>query len=514
MFLASPHTKSKGRINILDEPVGPSGEVSPERLSMLHPTKKKEQETGLVPICSSSSPEVLSPDTGEHMLTSILESPPSSNGIIKPITQNSPHPTPSIASISRGAATTPSTLPVGGGTLTADAPAFVPRRAIVIKNSSGEEVDLRKLGLPTSSTPTTDSGTTAPMPVPVPAPKATDEEEEKQRRRQLAIMEVRKRAEEEAQKKTSKGETVAIVKAKAEEGERVGRGGEEVKAAEEARRQAEADAEKEALIKRTQELETEVALLRAKLAAQSQPLQIPPVAGPPPKASGNNEGDQGSDHGRVMSSTGDTSGVIYSENAVQHDEHKAEEEEEEEESQGEKEQEKHYDWSADHPHEHELSYFPITVGPLTAPVATSSAQQQQQQVPGQPPQKMVRERSRRGGRRDRNRAAHADKGEKGDDAANPLKLQKSRSHEPRRRAAPAQLELSTMQRSRTLHPTRPSVLSSAKSITDITIVVYPAGVRTPKPELNVQSRNGPFRCVILSPSHNVACIRKLIIILL
>ena len=508
MFLASPHAKSKGRINILDEPVGPNGEASPERLS-LHPTKKKEKETGLVPICPSS-PDALSPDAGEHMLPSMLGSLPSSNGVMKPITQDPTHPAPSITSIARGAVTTPSTLPTGGGTLTADAPAFVPRRAIVIKNSSGEEVDLHKLGLPTSSTATTDSGTTAPMPVPVPVPKATEEEEEKQRRRQLAIMEVRKRAEEEARKKTSKDETMAVAKTKAEE-EREGKDGEEGKAEEEARRQAEADAEKEALLRRIQEQETELALLRAKLAAQSQPLQMLPVAEPSLQASGDGEGDQESDHGRVMSPTGDTCGVIYSENAVQHDEPEAEEEE----SQGEKEQEKHHDWSADQPHEHEHehSYFPITVGPLTAPPASPSAQQQQQQDPSQPPQKMVRERSRRGGRRDRNRAAHADKGEKGDDVANPLKLQKSRSHEPRKRAAPVQLELSTMQRSRTLHPTRPSVLSSAKSITDITIVVYPAGVRTPKPELNEQSRNGPFRCVILSPSHNVACIRKLIIIL-
>lgn len=474
---------------------------------MLHPAYKKEKESGLVPICASS-PETLLPDAGEHGSASILETLPSSNGIMNPITQVSTHPTPSIASTSRGATTIPLTLPTGGGTLTADAPAFVPRRAVVIKNTSGEEVDLRKLGLPTSSSAATDSGSTVPMAAPV--PKATDGEEEKQRRRQLAIMEVRKRAEEEeARKKRGKGETMAIVKAKAGEEEEAGREEEEVKSEEKAKRQAEADTETEALIKRIQEQEAELALLRAKLAAQSQPLQMQPVAAPPLQAPGESEGDQERDHGQVMSSTDETCSVIYSENAVQHDEPGAEEEE----SQEEMKQEKHHDWSADHPHENEPSYFPITVSPLTASAATFGAQQQQQ-VPGQPLQKMARERSRRGGRRDRNRAAHADKGEKGDDATNPLMLQKSRSHEPRTRAAPVQLELSTMQRSRTLHPALPSVISSAKNITDIAIVVYPAGVRTPKPELNVQSRNGPFRCVILSPSHSVACIRKLIIILL
>ena len=474
---------------------------------MLHPAYKKEKESGLVPICASS-PELLSPDAGEHGLTSILESLPSSNGIMNPITQDSTHPTSSIASTAR-ATTTPLTLPTGGGTLTADAPAFVPRRTVVIKNTSGEEVDLRKLGLPTSSSAATDNGSKVPLAAPV--PKATDQEEEKQRRRQLAIMEVHKRAEEEAQKKRGTGETMAIVKAKAEaEEEKAGREEEEVNSEEKVKRQAEADTEKEALIKRIQEQETELALLRAKLAAQSQPLQMQPVAAPPLRASGESEGDQERDHGQVMSSTDDTCSVIYSEDAVQHDEPEAEGEE----SQEGKEQEKHHDWSADPPHENEPSYFPVTVSPLTTPVATFGAHQQQQQAPGQPLQKMARERSRRGGRRDRNRAAHADKGEKGDGATNPLVLQKSRSHEPRTRAAPVQLDLSTMQRSRTLHPAFPSVLSSAKNITDIAIVVYPAGVQTPKPELNVQSRNGPFRCVILSPSHGVVCVGELIIILL
>jgi hypothetical protein len=97
---------------------------------MFHPMKANE-ETSLV---CSSSPDTLSPDA-ECELTSMVESLPSSNGIMKPAT----HPTPSIASITRGA---PSTLPAGGK-LTADAPAFVPRRAVVIKNTSGEEVDLR-----------------------------------------------------------------------------------------------------------------------------------------------------------------------------------------------------------------------------------------------------------------------------------------------------------------------------------------------------------------------------------
>lgn len=482
-FPASAHAKAKGWISTLEEPVEPSGEVSPDRLSMLHPTKKQE-ETGLVPICSS-------PDAGERELTSTMESLPSSNGIMKPATQL----TPSTASITWGTTTTPSTLPTGGGKLTADAPAFVPRRAVVIKNTSGEEVDLRQLGAPTGSTATIGSGTTAPMPAPMPAPvpKATDEEDEKQRKRQLAIKEVRKRAEEEAQKNRRTEETMAIAKAKAEEEERARREEEEVKAEEEVKRQAGADAEKEALIKRIQEQEAELALLRAKLAAQGQPLQMHPVAVPPLQASGESEEDQENDHGQVMSSTDDTGSVMYSENAVQHDEPEVDEEV----SQGEQGQQKHHDWSADHPHENELSYFPITPGPLTAPAAASNAPQQQQPVPDQPLQKMGRERSRRGGRRDRNRAAHADKG---DDATNPLKLQKSHSHEPRKRAAPAQLDLVTMQRSRTLHPVLPSALSSAKNITDITIVVYPAGVRTPKPELNTESQNGPFRCVILSLS--------------
>lgn len=447
---------------------------------MLHPTKKQE-ETGLVPICSS-------PDAGKRELTSTVESLPGSNGIMKPATPL----TPSIAFLTWGATTTSSTPPTGGGKLTAAAPAFVPRRAVVIKNSSGEEVDLRQLGAPTSSTATISSGTTAPMPAPMPAPvpRATDEEEEKQRKRQLAIKEVHKRAEEEAQKAE---ETMVIAKAREEE-----RARREEEAEEEAKRQAGADAEKEALIKRIQEQEAELALLRAKLAAQDQPLQIHPVAVPPLQESGESGEDQENDHGQVMSSTDDTGSAIYSENAVQHDEPEVDEEV----SQGEQEQEKHHDWSADHPHENQLSYFPITPGPLTAPAATSSAPQQQQPVPDQPLQKMGRERSRRGGRRDRNRAAHADKG---DDSTNPLKLQKSHSHEPRKRAAPAQLDLLPMQRSRTLHPVLPSALSSAKNITDITIVVYPAGVRTPKPELNTESRNGPFRCVILSPSRYGMC---------
>jgi hypothetical protein len=555
LVLASPHAKAnlaKGRINTSDEPAertlpdpsippttpkpagstsalgsllswasmitgskpaapvpvstnqDPNGEASPERLSMLPPTKQRETETVLVPIYSSSS-ETLSPDAGKHESISTVESPPSSNGIIEPAAQDSTHPSPSFASIAGRATATASSLPAGGGKLTTDAPVFVPRRAVVIKNTSGEEVDLRKLGASTSPTATTGSGTTTPIPALV--PKATDKEEEKKRKRLFAV-EVRKRAEEEARKKREEEETIAIAKAKTEqEYERAKRGAEADKVEEEAKQQAEADAEKEALMRRIQEQEAELALLKAKLAAQSQALRVQPVAAPPLQASGESAEDQEHDHhGQVMSPTDDTGSVMYSENAVQHDE--------EEESQREKEQEKYQDWSADHPHESELSYFPITPGPLTAPPGTFSTQQQQQQAPGQPLQKMGRERSRRGGRRDRNRAAHADKGEKGDEATNLLNMHKSRSYEPRKRAAPNQLDLSTMQRSRTLHPALPSALSSAKNITDITIVVYPAGVRTPKPELNAWSRNGPFRCAILSLSDSVVCTRQLIIILL
>jgi len=370
----------------------------------------------------------------------------------------------------------------------------------VIKNTSGEEVDLRKLRAPASPPATTGNGTTIPMPVPV--SKAIDEEEEKKKKRLFAITEVHKRAEAEARKKREEEETMSIAKARAEEEER--REAEAIKAEVEARRRAETDAEKEALIRRIQEQEAELALLKARLAAQSQPLQVQPVAAPPLQVSGGSDGDQEHDHTRVTSSTDESGSVIYGENAVQHDEPEAAEEG----SQGEKEQEKYQDWSADQPQANEHSYFPVTPGPLTAPAGTFREQQQEQQVPGQPLRKMGRERSRRGGRRDRNRTAHADKGEKVDEATNLLRLQKSRSHEPSKRPALSQLDLSTMQRSRTLHPVLSSALSSAQNITDITIVVYPAGVRTPQPELNARSPNGPFRCVILSLSDSVACIRN------
>lgn len=479
-----------------------------ERLSVLSPIKMQEEETAPIPSTSSSS-EVLEPDVAEHELISTVESPPGSNGITRPATQDLTLTTPPFAVIVGEATTTPSAVPTGSGKLTADARPFIPRRAsstVVIKNRSGEEVDLRKLGAPTNSTATTSRGTTAQIPAPV--PKATEEEEEKQMKRLSTIVEVRKRAEEEARRKKEEEEAMEIAKVKAEEEQRARiEAVAKVKAEEEAKRQAKADAEKEALM-RIQELEAELALLKAKVAAQGQPLQVQAAAVPPLplQAAGGSEGHL--EHEYVLSSTDNTGSAIYSDNAVRHDEPEAGEEG----SQGEKGQEKNHDWSADDPQEAELSYFPITPGPLTAPSGTFSAQQQPQQVPGQPLQKMGRERSRRGGRRERNRTAPVDKGEKGDEVPDPLKLQKSRSHEPRKRPAPGKLDLMTMQRSRTVHPALPTALSGAKNITDITIVVYPAGVRTPKPELNAQARNGPFRCALFSLSDNVACIRKLIII--
>ena len=543
--LAPPHSKAKGRRNASDEPVSltttdpsnpptsptspnsassssnfgglswtrriagskpappvsvstagcPSHEASLEQPSMLSPTKKKEQETPLVPIFSSPL-EILSLDAGENELISTVESLPSSDGLNRTATQDSTLSTPLSVPIASGSTTAPTTVSTGSGKLTADARPFIPRRvssSVVIKNTSGEEVDLRKLGGPPSSTATASGGSTARISAPV--SKAPDEEEEKQTKRLAAIMEVHKRAEEGGRKKREEEEAVAIAKAKAKEEERARKEKEEavqIKAEEEARRQAEVDAEKEALRRRIQEQEAELALLKAQLAAQSQSQQVQPVAITSLRAAGRSEGDQEQhDHEQVTSSTDDTGSVIHSDSAVQH---------EEEESQGEKEQEKHQEWSADPPHEVDLSYFPIASGPLTAPIGTFSEQQRQQQVPGQPLQKMGRERSRRGGRRDRNRT---EKAEKGDEAPDPLKLQKSRSHEPRKRPAPDRLDLVMMQRSRTVHPALPSALSSAKNITDITIVVYPAGVRTPKPELNAQSRNGQFRCVILSLSDSV-----------
>ena len=470
---------------------------------MLSPTKKKEQEMPLVPSSSSLS-EVSSPDAGENELISTVESLPSSNGPNKTATQDSTLLALSFGSIAGGSATAPTTVPIGSGKLTADARPFIPRRVsstVVIKTTSGEEVDLRKLGAPTSWIATTSSGSTRPIPAPV--PKGTDEEEEKQTKRFAAIMEVRKRAEAEERKRRVEEEAMAIAKAKAEEGEEAREEGEageaetvRIKAEEEAKRKAEADVEKEALMKRIQEQEAELALLKAQLAAQNQPQQVQPIEIPPLRAAGRSERDQEHEHEheQVTSSTDDTESVIHSDNAVQH---------EEEGGQGEQEQEKLHDWSADPPNEVDLSYFPITPGPLTAPTGTFSEQQRPQQVPGQPLQKMGRERSRRGGRRDRNRTAHADKGEKGDEASDPLRMQKSRSHEPRKRPAPGKLDLTMMQRSRTVHPALPTALSTARNITDITIVVYPAGVRTPKPELNAQSRNGQFRCVDSSLSDSV-----------
>ena len=441
---------------------------------MLSPTKNKAQETPLVPISSSSS-EILSP---RNELILMVESLPSSNALNKTANQESTLSTPLFTPIAGGSTIAPATVPSGSGKLTADARPFIPRRVsstVVIKNTSGEVVDLRNLKAPTSSTVTTSSG-------------STDGEEEKKTKRVAAIMEDRKPAEEEGWKKREEAEAIAIAKAKAEEEER-GRKGEEeavrIMAEREAQRQAEADAEKEALMKRIQEQDAELALLKARLAAQSQPQLVQPIAITPLQRAGRSEGDQEHDHEQATSSTDDTGSVIHSDSAVQH---------EEEKSQGEREQEKHHDWSADPPHEVDLSYFPVVApGPLTTPIG-------QQQVPGQPLQKMGRERSRRGGRRDRNRT---DKGEKGDEAPDPLRLQKSRSHEPRKRPQPGKLDLTKMQRSQTVHPTLPSALSTARNITDITIVVYPAGVRTPKPELNAQPRNRGFRYVVLCLSESV-----------
>ena len=407
-----------------------------------------------------------------------MESPPSSNALNKTATQESTLSTPLFTPFAGGSTTAPATVPSGSGKLTADARPFIPRRVsstVVIKNTSGEVVDLRNLKVPTSSSATTSSG-------------STDGEEEKKTKRVAAIMEDRKRAEEEGWKKSEDEEAIAISKAKAktEEEERARKEEEEavrIMAEREAQRQAEADAEKEALMRRIQEQDAELALLKAQLAAQSQPQLVQPVAITPLQRAGRSEGDQEHDDEQVTSSTDDTGSVIHSDSAVQH---------EEERSQGEREQEKQHDWSADPPHEVDLSYFPV-VTPLTTPIG-------QQQVPGQPLQKMGRERSRRGGRRDRNRT---DKGEKGDEAPDPLRLQKSRSHEPRKRPQPGKLDLTKMLRSQTVHPTLPSALSTAKNITDITIVVYPAGVRTPKPELNAQSRNRGFRCVVLCLSESV-----------
>ena len=451
-------------------------------------TKQTRKETAPVPISSSSS-ETLTPGASECELISTVDSlSSSSSGITKPAIQDSIQSTPPSAYIAGEVTTTPLTVSTGSGKLTADAPEFIPRCApstVVSENTPGEEVDLRKLGAPMSLTVAASNATPTPMPEPM--SKATDEEEEKKRKRLATILEVRRRAEEEVRKKREEEEAATIAEAKIEEEERKKKEEEavKVKAEEEAKLQAEADTEKDALMKRIQEQEAELALLKAKLAAQSQPLQVQPLTVPPSQEVGSGEDDQD----QVMSSTDDTGSVIYSENAVQHEEPEAEEEE----SQEEKEQKKDRDWSADHPREVEPSYFPITPGPLTSPAGTFSVQQQ---VPGQPLQKMGRERSRRGGRRDRNRTANADKGEKGHEATDPLKLQKSRSHEPQKRPTLGKLDLSTMQRSRSVHPALPSSLSSAKNITDITIVVYPAGVRSPKAELNAQSPNGPFRCVL------------------
>jgi translation initiation factor 4G len=441
--------------------------------SILSPTEK-QKGTALVPLSSSSS-ETLTPNADGLELISKVESP--SNGPNKPATS--------------GTTAAPSMVPTGSGKLTADAPAFIPRRApsvVVIKNTSGEEVDLRKLGAPTSLTATTSRA---------PLPKGTDEEEERKRKQWSAFSEVHRRAEKAAREKREEEKA-----RKEDEATRV-------KAEEEAKRQSNADAEKEALMRRIREQEAELALLKAKLAAQSQPLQMQAAAVPSLQAAGGVEEVQERELRPVMSSTDDTGSAVCSENVIQYEEPEAEEEE----SQEAKELEKHNDWSDDHPHEVEHSYFPTTPGPHTAPDGNLSGQQQQpqllQQVPGQPLQKMGRERSRRGGRRDRNRTANADKGEKGGETTDPLKLQKSRSHEPRRRPTPGKLDLTTMQRSQTLHPTLHTTLSSAKNITDIAIVVYPAGVRSPKAELNVRSRNGPFRCVLFSLCDRVVRVREL-----